>query len=1289
MAVRVVRGALVCLLAASIALQVVQGQSSQIAVGEGAPTSTILNAFLQAYLRSGFSTFVALPPTSKVRRDGSGYAQDFDGTGAATGFAFALAKPDSLENAYQMCCQILALHRSIGSFSGKVSYPVSDPNTGPGWPPEGAGSLQQNFDGGHAIFVHQGGPYNGQAFFIRDPFVSRWRVTPALSLPIGQERDAASRFSTTAVQQDFFGGVIVQITSGARQDQVYVVSGPIYQRYAEIFGTASWLGFPIGDETIVSGRQRQNFEGGLIEYTPGSGLPAEARAPVFSISIDATPLSLQVGNVITRVAQAFDGLGNAVTGRPFVWTTSNRAVVQLEANGATATLRAVGPGFANIVAFVDGVSSGTLRITVTSACCQVGEGAPTLAIRQALQDALSRNNITPRLPADNSVRRFGSGYGQEFIALTPENLGRVLVVKSDTSALAYLVTGARLARYLEFGGPTGVLGFPTSDVSAAGRQDFENQFLLAGAPPALVAPPVTHKWAALRYEAGPAGSPRGDAGAPEPSIFGAVGVAQAFAGGVIYGHTAGSRSGQAFLVSGPILARYVALSGPPGVLGLPISDAAPAGNLTRQSFEGGSIEFAEGDTAARERLNARAPAVSVLPPVVPPGGRVRVSISGFTPGRRLLVTIGAGVPFEITSASGAYSWDHQIRPGGAPGSSRITARDPESGETAEASFRVRAVDEIRYQLAKISGDNQTALPASVAAFPLVVRLTDENNQPIAGVRVVFGSVAGGVTAPADAITDPDGYARTSFRLPPATGLSLATAEAASRIVTFAARAEDSRLSGFPTFRQSIDDLRLGGGAASIHQKGSLLTALAALYRYYQDRGELPAPNGLAEPGSLNQFLLGAGFLRFTLNNRTELVVSLPPSLAFTGDAADFETVAAEPAAIRDSLNLRRPVLLGLMLRSGDQDRGAHYVVANGVGPDGTVLIYDPSPDWNRTTLSEYLNGFTALGRPWTARILHALQLRIEPRPRRGFLVSGSGPGSLRLAAPAASRGYSLRLPALASFDELATDSGEAAQLVWSDGAAPQYQLTVPEGATAAVQTAGPFARGAYRIVPEPFSVAPQSLTAAADGLRNAAGFGSRLAPGSLASLFGAGLGDAVAALSLSIGGRPAPLLFVSSFQANLQIPYELAPGSHAVEIASPFGAARFDAVLNDAAPGVFVLDTGRAAVLNQDGTLNTVANPAVRGSVLQVFVTGLGTVAPSVSTGARAPASPLSRAVATLSATLDDRPTQVLFAGLAPGFVGLGQVNLLVPATLPPNVQARLVLQAGGVTSNAVAVSMQ
>ncbi|HYM10930.1 MAG TPA: Ig-like domain-containing protein, partial [Bryobacterales bacterium] len=1072
-----------------------------LGVGDGAPTSALELGFVQAFDRGSFATSVIVPPIDKVHAVGSGYVQDFDDSNPSEGFSFVLAAPNSVPGAvYQMCCQILALHTSIGSFTGKVGYPITDFMNGLVSPVDGSIYSRQNFESGYILFAYQSGARAGQAFFVEPPFAAPWQAAPSAGPPVSEQLSTTSKFGTTGTEQDFQGGVIVQITSGLLNGSLFTVSGAIFQLYSQTGSTtSSYLGYPTGNQFLYSGNQRQNFEGGYVDYAPGQ--PAVAHAPVAAVTLDTTPLALQVGNVVQRTVTVLDATKHPVTDRTVNWTTSSSAVIQITASGATATLRAVGPGFADVIAYVGGVASQPLHITVSSTCCLVGDGAPNSAVRQAMQEALARNGISPRLPTDNAVRRAGAGYVQQFTALSPASLGRFLVVKADNSVQAFVVTGDRLARYEQLGGVAGVLGFATSDANAAGRQLFENNYALAGSPPVLAAAPITPKWAALGYETGAAGLPAADAVPIGFSAFGSAGVAQTFAGGVIYGFTAGPRTGQAYFVSGLILARYSQLNGPAGILGMPISGAFPAGSgRTAQNFEGGFVDFAPGDSAAVEHPASRAPAVSVFPGQAAIGGRVHISISGFAPGHPLAVSITAQPDFQVTPPGGSFGWDVQLRPGVAPGLYRVTVRDTAGSDRADGAYSVRTAAQGRYQLAKVSGDNQSALPASQAAQPLVVRLTDDGGNPIAGASVTFSSIAGASVSPPQAVTDANGYAQAMLRLPPADGLALATAEAGGQVVTFAAHAQDGNLSTFPTFRQAIDNINVGGGAATIHEKGALLTALAALFRYYQDLGELSSANGPADPSTLNQFLLADGYLSFTLGGNTELVVNPARALDFVAAAADFELVpTVDLTAIRDSVNVGRPVLVGLMLHADGVDRGGHYVVATGVGADGSILIYDPSPDWNRTSLSDYLNGFAALGRTWTATILHGLRLSLQARSSRGFLSYAPGSAQLHIAANGGG-GYQVRIPALAAFDRLVMDNGDTADLAYRDGTATAYQLSAAAAGVTVrgPATIGPLDAGAFRVNPDPaaFSVTPQAVTATADGLRNAASFGSRLAPGS-------------------------------------------------------------------------------------------------------------------------------------------------------------------------------------------------
>jgi uncharacterized protein (TIGR03437 family) len=105
-------------------------------------------------------------------------------------------------------------------------------------------------------------------------------------------------------------------------------------------------------------------------------------------------------------------------------------------------------------------------------------------------------------------------------------------------------------------------------------------------------------------------------------------------------------------------------------------------------------------------------------------------------------------------------------------------------------------------------------------------------------------------------------------------------------------------------------------------------------------------------------------------------------------------------------------------------------------------------------------------------------------------------------------------------------------------------------------------------------------------------------------------------------------------------------------------------------PCLFTLDgsgRGPAAALNQDGTVNTPANPAPRGSVVSLYATGGGDVEPQTPAGLLAPVEPLHRVRLPVSVTLGGVPALIEYAGASPGLVtGLVQVNVRVPDTVAP-----------------------
>ena len=204
------------------------------------------------------------------------------------------------------------------------------------------------------------------------------------------------------------------------------------------------------------------------------------------------------------------------------------------------------------------------------------------------------------------------------------------------------------------------------------------------------------------------------------------------------------------------------------------------------------------------------------------------------------------------------------------------------------------------------------------------------------------------------------------------------------------------------------------------------------------------------------------------------------------------------------------------------------------------------------------------------------------------------------------------------------------------------------------------------VVEADFGGAPEFTSA---GVANAASFvAGPVAPGGLVSIFGFALGpemplsppgfsSATGLLETELGGVEvefdgikAPLVFVSKNQLNLQAPYELAGrnSTNMVITRDGLSSATVLVPVAEAAPGLFVISETGGAILNQDSTLNTPANPAPRGGAVVVFGTGQGLVTSPVPTGGPALADPLSGRNG-VTATVGGNPAQVLFAGLAPG----------------------------------------
>jgi len=230
---------------------------------------------------------------------------------------------------------------------------------------------------------------------------------------------------------------------------------------------------------------------------------------------------------------------------------------------------------------------------------------------------------------------------------------------------------------------------------------------------------------------------------------------------------------------------------------------------------------------------------------------------------------------------------------------------------------------------------------------------------------------------------------------------------------------------------------------------------------------------------------------------------------------------------------------------------------------------------------------------------------------------------------------------------------------------------------------------------------PQTPAIAGGGVVNAASFTAQVSPGGLATVFGSnftGTGlDAVASfplpsslggVSVQVNGVNAPVLYASFSQINFQIPWETKEGSATVLVSvNGFIGNKVNITVQGPSPALFVQGS-HAVAQNSDCSLNSPSNPAKVGGTILAYFTGGGAVSNQPADGAPAGSgSDLSTATSTVTATIGGQTAQVPFAGLAPGFVGLWQANVVVPAGLTQG-NFPLILTVGGQASNSANVSV-
>jgi uncharacterized protein (TIGR03437 family) len=215
-----------------------------------------------------------------------------------------------------------------------------------------------------------------------------------------------------------------------------------------------------------------------------------------------------------------------------------------------------------------------------------------------------------------------------------------------------------------------------------------------------------------------------------------------------------------------------------------------------------------------------------------------------------------------------------------------------------------------------------------------------------------------------------------------------------------------------------------------------------------------------------------------------------------------------------------------------------------------------------------------------------------------------------------------------------------------------------------------------------------------------------IAPGEIVVVYGTGIGPAqltqgrvdaqgrygttLSGTRVIFNGTAAPILYTWETQTSAIVPYDLGGTTASIQI--EYQGVKSDPLAVLAVPsaiGLFTLDTtgkGQAAAINEDGSLNTAARPASRGTYISLYATGEGQTRPNGVDGQPA-TPPFPVPLLPVQVTIDGRPAEVSYAGGAPGIVaGVMQINVRIPANVQPG-NVPVIVTVGGASSQ-VGVSL-
>ncbi|HVY94416.1 MAG TPA: hypothetical protein VHA14_16760, partial [Bryobacteraceae bacterium] len=479
---------------------------------------------------------------------------------------------------------------------------------------------------------------------------------------------------------------------------------------------------------------------------------------------------------------------------------------------------------------------------------------------------------------------------------------------------------------------------------------------------------------------------------------------------------------------------------------------------------------------------------------------------------------------------------------------------------------------------------------------------------------------------------------------------------------------------------------------------------------------------------------------YDLNTLTPVTPVLLPGGHFARSIAVSNTAiltlvrneGGDPAGLIDSINLAGGVAtalpsLGVYDNKLSSSTGVLTASPDGsnilmVSPDGNVALYSAAADsfvTSRHDLSSLSGAFAASDYGWYVAGNSVLNASLVPTSTlssaglssSGFSFVNQG-GYMAAAASASTAGTMLQVASLQSGADgptsvlmteaplLPVDLTSANSIANTYGtygsggnnthAATSFSRTLAvlpnAGTVVALSTSGlSLLATSYPVNPVPQI---NAVTSAADG-------SLAVAPGGLVSIYGQNMSGANFAASqvplttglgsscIGVNGSPIPLLYVSPGQINAQLPFN-ATGNATLTIHTPNGLSNnFPLTVQSAAPSIFVSGSSDGTTLglvvrNANGELVTPTNPIHPKDAITIYLTGMGQTSPAIPAGAAAPSDPLARVSQSPNVTIAGMDLPVSYAGLAPGEVGVYQINATVPSSVLTGMSMPLMINQGG-----------